>query len=309
MGKRQMWTAEDIPTQSGKLALVTGASGGVGFETALALAKAGASVIVAARNAEKARRASEHIRAVAPSADVRVETLDLASLASIEALANRLIAKGQPIDLLVNNAGVMAPAQRKLTQDGFELQLGTNHLGHFALTGRLLQLLRRAPTPRVVTVSSTAHKGGRIDFDDLQCERSYHPFGAYRQSKLANLLFSFELDRRSVAGHWGIVSVAAHPGYARTELIANGPEGRGPLKLMDTLLGPLFAQTAAEAARASLFAATAPDAARMGYYGPTRLGEMFGPVGQAFIASRARDEQVAQRLWAESVKLTGVPAR
>jgi len=216
------WTTNDIPPQKGKLAIVTG-TGGLGYETALALAAAGAETIVAGRNETKGRETIRKILALSPRAAVRFEKLDLADLASVAAFAGRMLAADRPIDILVNNAGVMTPPQRQSTVDGFELQFGTNYLGHFAMTARLLPLLR-GNGARVVQVSSGAHRmGGAIHFDDLQWERSYKPWAAYAQSKLAMVLFALELQRRSDANGWGIRSNAAHPGFARTELIANGP--------------------------------------------------------------------------------------
>src|ERR1700689_2792800 len=223
------WSVADIPPQNGKLAVVTGATGGLGYKTALALARAGAEVLVTGRNAVKGRVAIEQIKRAVPSAKVRFTMLDLASLASLRAFATSMLANGRPLDLLINNAGVMDLPTRRLTEDGFELQFGTNHLSHFALTGLLLPLLRKAQSPRVVNVSSLAHRGGKIDFTNLQAERKYNSWAAYQQSKLANLLFTFELQRRSDADGWGLISNAAHPGYARTELIPNGP-GTGGLK-------------------------------------------------------------------------------
>ena len=204
------WSLAQIPPQRGRLAVITGATGGLGYETALALAGAGAEVLVTGRNAEKGRIAIERIKRAVPSANARFESLDLASLASIRAFAASMTANGQPLDLLVNNAGVMDLPTRRLTEDGFEMQFGTNHLSHFALTGLLLPLLRKAQAPRVVNVSSLAHRGGKIDFDNLQGERKYRPWAAYEQSKLANLLFTFELQRRSDAHGWGLMSNAAH---------------------------------------------------------------------------------------------------
>ncbi len=228
-GERQDWTVRDIPDQSGRTAVVTGADSGLGYETALALAGAGTDLVIAARNSEKGQAAVARIQAAHPRASVLFKALDLASLISVASFAARMADQRQRIDLLVNNAGVAAPTRRKETADGFELQFGTNHLGHFALAVRLLPLLRRGTDARVVTVSSVMHKTGRIDFDDLQCERRrYSPTRTYSQSKLANLLFARELQRRSDGGGWGLLSDAAHPGMARTELVANGLERDHP---------------------------------------------------------------------------------
>jgi NAD(P)-dependent dehydrogenase (short-subunit alcohol dehydrogenase family) len=305
------WSIADIPPQNGKLAVVTGATGGLGYETALALARAGAEVLVTGRNAEKGRTAIESIKRAVPSAKVRFAVLDLASLASIRVFAATMLANDRPLDLLINNAGVMDLPTRRLTEDGFELQFGTNHLSHFALTGLLLPLLRKAQSPRVVNVSSLAHRGGKIDFSNLQAERKYNSWATYQQSKLANLLFTFELQRRSDAYGWGLTTNAAHPGYARTELIPNGP-GTGGLKGIGMkVLGSFLSHSAAAGALPTLFAATSPQAAPNGYYGPNGFYELKGPVAPAKIFPQAKDEAVARKLWEVSEQLTAVkwPAR
>jgi NAD(P)-dependent dehydrogenase (short-subunit alcohol dehydrogenase family) len=305
------WSVADIPSQNGKLAVVTGATGGLGYETALALARAGTEVLVTGRNTEKGRVAIEQIKRTVPSAKVRFAMLDLASLASIRAFAASMLANGRPLDLLINNAGVMDLPTRRLTEDGFELQFGTNHLSHFALTALLLPLLRKAQAPRVVNVSSLAHRGGKIDFANLQAERKYNSWAAYQQSKLANLLFTFELQRRSDAYGWGLMSNAAHPGYARTELIPNGP-GTGGLKGIGMkVIGSFMSHSAAAGALPTLFAATAPEAAPNGYYGPNGFYELKGPVAPAKVFPQAKDEAVARKLWEVSEQLTAVtwPAR
>jgi len=299
------WTTKDIPPQAGKLAVITGA-GGLGYETALALAEAGARVIVAGRNPQKGAEAVRALKAATPGADVAFEALDLADLAAIRAFAERMIACGEPIDLLINNAGVMMPPKRRTTVDGFELQFGTNHLGHFALTGRLLPLLRAATAARVVGVSSGAHHSGRIRFDDLQWTEGYRPWAAYAQSKLANLMFARELQRRSTAEGWGVASIAAHPGYARTELIANGPGLGGPMAIVSGVVGLVASQSAAEGALPTLLAATAPEARPGGYYGPKDMMELKGPPVPARVAKPAQDEAAARRLWSVSEDLTGV---
>ncbi|MEY2607469.1 MAG: hypothetical protein QOH31_5319 [Verrucomicrobiota bacterium] len=299
------WTVNDIPPQTGKLAIVTGATGGLGFETALGLAQAGAEVVLAGRNPEKGRIAVESIMRSLPSAKAAFEMLDLASLMSVRAFAEQMIARGKPLDLLINNAGVMDLPTRGLTEDGFEIQFGTNHLSHFALTGWLLPLLRSARSARVVNVSSLAHRGGEIDFDNLQAERSYRSWSAYQQSKLANLLFTFELQRRSDTHGWGLMSNAAHPGYARTDLIANGPGTKGVRGMLSKILRPL-SHSAADGALPTLFAATSVEAERMGYYGPKGFYELKGPVAPAYVAPQARDETSARKLWEVSEKLTGV---
>ena len=221
------FTVNDMPSQVGKRAVVTGANSGIGYETALALAHAGAEVILAVRSEQKGREALAKIRALSPQAKVRLELLDLSKLASVAEFSRRLNAEGQPLDILINNAGVMMLPQRQLTAEEFEMQLGVNYLGHFALTAQLLPLLRKAPAPRVVNLSSLMHRVGKIHFDDLQLERGYTPTKAYAQSKLAPLMFALELQRRSDASGWGLMSNAAHPGIATTELIANGQGSEG----------------------------------------------------------------------------------
>jgi NAD(P)-dependent dehydrogenase (short-subunit alcohol dehydrogenase family) len=299
-------TSHDIPSQRGKLAIVTGANSGIGFETALELARAGADVILAGRSEARNLEAIQRIQREIPAAKVRFGKVDLASLASIKEFAASLIAAGRPIDLLINNAGVMMPPARKTTADGFELQFGTNHLGHFALTGRLLPLLRRGRQPRVVHVSSLAHRTGKIHFDDLQAERSYSPWRAYAQSKLANLLFTLELQQRSNAIGWGLMSNAAHPGGSRTELIANGPGVDTWIKRLGARFSMAMSQPASDGALPTLFAATSPDAKPLGYYGPNGLLEIKGAVAPAHRAAKAKDEPSAQRLWDVSEELTGV---
>lgn len=295
------FTVADIPNLSGKLAVVTGATGGLGYETALALAGAKATVVLAGRNAGKGADALARIRAVHPRADISFETLDLGSLASIEAFA---AAQKRHIDILVNNAGVMMPPSRKTTVDGFELELGTNHLGHFALTARLMPLLRGG---RVVTVSSIAHRTGSINFDDLQLERSYNPTRAYNQSKLANLLFAFELQRRSDAAGWGITSIAAHPGVSSTDLIQNGMGmNGGMLAPAARFFVGIFGHAPAAGALPQIFAATSPDAKAGEYYGPNGFMEITGAPGVAKARPQAHDKATAARLWTISEQLTGV---
>ncbi|QKD02932.1 oxidoreductase [Mesorhizobium loti] len=306
------WTTHDIPPQQGRKAVITGATGGLGYETALALAKAGADVLMTGRNEAKGRDALARVRAAVPGAAVRYAHLDLADLASVEAFADRLAGDWNAIDLLVNNAGVMTPPTRHETIDGFELQFGTNYLGHFALTGRLLPMLRKGRQTRVVNLSSGAHRiQAAIHFDDLQWQKRYRPWAAYAQSKLAMILFAFELQRRSDAKDWGLLSNAAHPGYALTDLQTSGPRlgragGSSPFDWLGVLLAPVISQSAAEGALPTLFAATAPDAKPGGYYGPQGLFEMKGAVGEARIGKRAQDNAVAARLWDVSQDLTGV---
>ncbi len=217
-----------------------------------------------------------------------------------------MTAEGRALDLLVNNAGVMSLPTHQRTADGFEMQFGTNHLSHFALTARLLPMLRLARRPRVVQVSSLAHRQGKIRFDDLQTERPYKPWRAYTQSKLANLLFMFELQRRSDANGWGLMTNGAHPGYALTDLIPNGPGTSGLSWKMSKVLARFFSHSAAAGALPSLFAATSPEATACGYYGPKGFYEMKGPVAPARVEAKAKDAAVARRLWEVSEQLTGV---
>jgi NAD(P)-dependent dehydrogenase (short-subunit alcohol dehydrogenase family) len=299
------WTVAQIPSQTGRSAVVTG-TGGLGFETALALARAGAEVVLAGRSPSKGEASVARIRAEVPQANIRFAELDLGSLTSVAAFAGQMAAEHGSLDLLVNNAGVMMPPRRRTTEDGFELQFGTNYLGHFALTAELLPLLTAARAPRVVEVSSIAHRRAAIRFDDLQWERGYRPWPSYGQSKLAMLLFALELQRRSDAAGWGLMSLAAHPGIARTELIANGPGLNGVPKLVYGLVQPFISQSAAAGARPILFAATAPQAVAGGYYGPSGFRELKGQVGPARIMPQASDTEAAARLWELSETLTGV---
>lgn len=298
------FSQDDIPDLHGKTAIVTGSTGGLGWETARMLAEKGARVIIAARNADKGKDAIARIKATTPRADLRFEKVDLGSLASVGDLAKRILDGGTPVDMLINNAGVMTPPDRQTTTDGFELQFGTNYLSHFALTARLMPALRQAPSARVVSLGSVAARNGQIDFGNLQSEKSYAPMTAYSQSKLACVMFALELERRSQAGNWGVTSLAAHPGVSRTDLLHNAP-GRGSLAgLARTYLWFLF-QPSAQGALPSLFAATAPSAKGGGYYGPQSLGETRGAVGAARLPARASDNAVAARLWQVSEQLSG----
>jgi NAD(P)-dependent dehydrogenase (short-subunit alcohol dehydrogenase family) len=295
------WTAADIPAQDGRIAVVTG-TGGLGYETALALARAGTDTIIAGRNVQKGAEAAARIRAEIPSARVRFELLDLASLTSVAAFADRLAGGEQKLDLLINNAGVMVPPKREETKDGLELQFGTNYLGHFALTRQLLPLLRKAAGARVVSLSSVAARSGTIDFDNLNAEKGYKPMPAYSQSKLACLMFGLELQRRSTAGGWGVTSIVAHPGVARTDLLHNAPGRWSGMGLARTLLWFLF-QPAAQGALPTLFAATSAKAEPGGYYGPDALGETRGYPAPARVPPAALDEAVSRHLWEASDKL------
>ena len=299
------WTVSDIPAQDGRLAIVTGASGGLGYETALALAGAGARVIVAARSAPKGEAAVARIAAAHPGAQASFEALDLASLASVAAFAGRIAAAHPEVHILVNNAGVMALPEHEETQDGFERQMGVNYFGHFALTGWLLPQLK-AGGARIVQLSSLAHaRRGGLDPGDLQSARGYEPWRAYSWSKLAMLMFALELDRRARSGGWGIVSTAAHPGWATSDLIANGMGTSLRTRLIG-LIWPLLAQSAAAGALPTLYAATAPEAQGGAYYGPQGRSERKGPPGPARISAGARDEAAAARLWEEAERVTGV---
>jgi len=293
------WTSGDVPGQQGRLAVVSGANTGLGFETARVLAARGASVVLAVRDAEKGKAAAARIAGTAPGANVTVQPLDLASLESIRAAAGELRARHPRIDLLVNNAGVMFPP-RQTTPDGFELQLGTNHLGHFALTGLLLEQMLPVPGSRVVTVSSTAHRiRARINFDDLQSERSYSRVAAYSQSKLANLMFTYELHRRLWHGMRATIAVAAHPGLAGTELTRNSPA-------IAAFFYARVSQKAAMGALPVLRAATDPGVLGGQYYGP---GGLFGARGYPKLAKssgQSHDTAIQRRLWAVSEELTGV---
>jgi NAD(P)-dependent dehydrogenase (short-subunit alcohol dehydrogenase family) len=306
MTAKSSFTVKDIPSQAGKLAVITGATGGLGYETALALAGAKGRVVLAARNPQKGADALARIRATHPAADIRFELLDLASLASVAAFAERLNGEGAAIDVLVNNAGIMALPTRQTTVDKFEAQLGVNYLSHFALTARLLPLLRAAPAPRVVNLSSLAHRSGKIDFSDLQEERGYKPWKAYTQSKLAMLMFALELQRRSDAGGWGLMSNAAHPGFATTDLIANGPGGGGIMGLATALMAPMVSHSPAAGALPTLLAATSSLARPAAYYGPDGVYEMKGAPALARIMPQAQDRTAAARLWSVSEALTGV---
>jgi NAD(P)-dependent dehydrogenase (short-subunit alcohol dehydrogenase family) len=291
----------EIPSQLGKTAVVTGATGGLGYETVLVLAKAGAEVILTGRDDRKGQSAIEKINREVVGAKVAYERLDLASLASIAEFAERMHSRPS-LDILINNAGVMALPRRQVTADGFEMQFGTNHLGHFALTARLMPLLRRASGARVVSLSSLAHRTGRIDFNDLQGVRVYSPWKAYGQSKLACLMFALELRRRSDAAGWKVTSNAAHPGFARTNLFTSGPGGL--LSVATDFAAPFFGHSAADGARPTLFAATSPTARPGGYYGPGGFGELRGAPARALIMPQARDAVAAARLWDVSATLT-----
>lgn len=297
------WKATDIPPQQGRTAIVTG-TGGIGFEVALALARAGASVILAGRNPLKGQAAVQAIQGQVLGAQVVFMPLDLASLQAVRRFSQRLWEAGRPLDLLVNNAAVMTPPSRQLTADGFELQIGTNFLGHFALTAQLLPLLRQGTVPRVVTLSSIAARQGAIHLEDMQSERLYQPMQAYSQSKLACLMFALALQRRSDEGGWGIQSLAAHPGISRTELLPNGAGEKSLPGRIRRLLWFLF-QPAAQGALPTLFAATAKQARGGSYVGPDGLAELRGHPAPAKVPLQALDTAVSAALWSTSESLTG----
>ena len=301
------WRPSQIPAQSGRVALVTGANSGIGFEAARGLARAGARVVLACRDLDKARQAEARIRAAQPEAALELLALDLASLAAVRSAAAAFVAEHDQLDVLCNNAGVMA-VPRALSQDGFELQLAVNHLGHFALTGLLLEPLLRAEHARIVTVSSSAHRIGRIRFDDLDGERHYHKWVAYGQSKLANLLFAYELQRRLTAKGARAISVACHPGYAATNLQHVGPALTGSRlqAVFYRLMNASFAQSAEHGAWPTLYAATAPDVQPGDYIGPSGPGELRGAPVHASSMPASHDPELAQRLWQVSVERTGV---
>ncbi len=292
-----------MPDQSGRIAIVTGANTGIGYHTAAVLARCGAHVVLAVRNPEKGNAALARIVAAQPRADVTLAELDLSSLDSVRAAAERLRANYPRIDLLINNAGVMY-TPKQLTADGFEMQFGTNHLGHFALTGLLLDHLLGVRGSRVVTVSSNAHRfRASIHFDDLQWERSYDRIAAYGQSKLANLLFTYELQRRLAEQQKNTIAVAAHPGTSNTELTRNLPT---ILKPANALLGPLLFQSAAMGALPTLRAATDPNVEGGQYYGPDGFGQQRGYPKLVESSGQSHDEELQRRLWAVSEELTGV---
>ncbi len=297
----ERWTDADVPDQTGRTALVTGANSGLGYETSLALARRGARVLMACRDPRRGEAALARLHGDVPGAAAELVRLDLASLASVQAAANDVSSRLPSLDLLVDNAGVMA-IPRELTEDGFEKQLGTNHLGHFALTGRLLPLLLKAPAPRVVVVSSQAHRNGRMVFADLMGEQKYTRWGAYGQSKLANLLFAHELHRRSVGTP--LVVASAHPGYAATNL-QTGQKSL-LLEVGMKVSNLLFAQSDKQGAWPQLYAATMPDVQGDDYFGPRGLGETRGHPRRVGRSEQAQDEVAGQLLWDVSEELTGV---
>lgn len=295
-----------MPDQTGVTVLITGASSGLGLRSAEALAAKGARVLLGCRNPEKAARALEAVAAKATGAPPEVVEVDLASLASVRACAERLVARGEPVHVLMNNAGIMAVPKAR-TVDGFESQLGTNHLGHFALTGLLLPALLAAPEPRVVTVSSNAHKFGRMNLDDLGFERTrYSRWRAYGQTKLANLLFTSELQRRATAAGTSLTAVAAHPGYAATNLTTGPAVGAAILKPFLAIGDRLVGQPDHMGALPQLYAATMPDVMANDYWGPDSFREQRGHPTRVGRTRHAQDEETARLLWKRSEELTGV---
>jgi NAD(P)-dependent dehydrogenase (short-subunit alcohol dehydrogenase family) len=310
----EKWKAADIPLLTGKRVIITGANSGIGYHAALKLARKGAQVVLACRNRRRGEEAILRLHADSPGTHTELAVLDLASLSSVRDFAKKELAQQRPLHILINNAGVMAPPKRLQTADGFELQFGTNVLGHFALTALLMPALEQAcagspDRPRIVTIASIAHKRGRINFDDLQSTKTYSPMKAYQQSKLANLILAFELDRRLRAANSRVMSVAAHPGVASTNLFQTGDYSAFE-KTVRNLVGHtigIFLNTDSEGALPTLYAATARSAEDGGYYGPQGFQEMKGDeVGEATVTPQARDTTAASRLWQICEELTGV---
>lgn len=307
MATHSQWTKTNIPHLSGKTALVTGANSGLGYEISLALAEKGARVIMACRSVEKGNEAANLIRKAVNQADLTVKALDLANLTAVRRFAETLRQEYQTLDLLCNNAGIMAIPRRETT-DGFEMQFGTNHLGHFALTGLLLAPLMNTPGARVVHVSSGLHERGTINFADLMGKQGYDKWGAYSQSKLANLLFAYELQRKFTAAGVQALSVGAHPGYAATNLQSVGPTMEGSLlaRIGMALANRLVAQSAASGALPILYAAVEPTVNGCDYIGPTGFQGMRGAPGKVRSNAESYNAEVAAKLWQISVELTGV---
>jgi NAD(P)-dependent dehydrogenase (short-subunit alcohol dehydrogenase family) len=301
------WGARDVGDQSGRRILITGGNSGVGLEAARVLAEHNGAVVIACRDLRKGERAAADIRARSGEADVELLQLDLADLAAVEAAAEEYGERFGTLDVLVNNAGVMAVPYRA-TVDGFELQFGTNHLGHFALTGHLLPCLLAATAPRVVTVSSGAHRAGTIDFANLDAAKGYSKWAAYCSSKLANLLFMFELQRRAVGAGIDLLSVGAHPGYANTNLQTNGPAmaGKPLLERAWSVFNAVAGQSAARGSLPTVYAAVSPGVAGGDYIGPSGPAELWGSPVKVRPTRAARDPALAARLWSVSQELTGV---
>lgn len=294
------WTLDRLPQQKGKTFIITGGNSGIGFETAKILAKAGADVIITCRSEEKAAQAKAEISFIAKG-NVDHVLMDLSSLASVRNAAEQIHQRYEKLDGLINNAGIMFPP-KTTTEDGYELQFATNHLGHFLFTGLLFDLVEKA-SGRVVVTSSIAHKQGTINFDDLMANNDYRPMSVYSQSKLANLLFALELDRRLKTAGSKVICIACHPGYSATNLQSTGPQGF--MKWILSLANKIAAQTPIQGATPTVLAAAGTEALAGAYYGPQSMGESKGPVSDAKVSDEARDEQVAKRLWEESEKLVG----
>lgn len=297
------WTAAAMTPQAGKTVLITGANSGIGFQAARELARHGAQVLLGSRDATKGEVARNRIIGEVPQAQVSIVPLDMASLASVRSFASEFVSSGARLDLLVNNAGVMALPKREQTPDGFERQFATNHLGHFALTGLLMPSLLAAPAPRVVTVASLAHRNGKMEWNNLQSEKSYTPWDAYQMSKLANILFARELDRRAREANSKLISVAVHPGISVTNIAAVGSDFKSRFMQM---FGRFFFQNDEKGALPTLYAATAPEVQGGQYIGPDGFGEMGGYPKVVQPRPQALDDQAGRRLWTVSEELTGV---
>jgi NAD(P)-dependent dehydrogenase (short-subunit alcohol dehydrogenase family) len=295
-----MYSEQDVPDQSGKTVFITGANTGIGFETARVLAASHARVLMGCRSEIKAREAMARIHSRHPAADIHWVPLELASLKSVQQAAEQVSGEAR-LDMLINNAGVMMPP-RTLTEDRFELQFGVNHLGHFALTAQLLDLLKMTGGARIVNVSSLAHRRGQIDFEDVNAENGYRPQERYQMSKVANMYFTMELARRLKQSKSDILSVACHPGIADTELSRYFPAW---FKLIGPVLRPLF-NSPLEGALPTLLAATGPNIQPMDYYGPVKRGETARSAGKAVVADQVWDEDIAKRLWSLSEQMTGL---
>jgi len=302
------WTAKNIPDLTGKKIIVTGANSGLGYYTSLELARKNAMVIMACRNTDKAKKAESEIRQEVPEAKTEIRELDLADLQSVKAFADLYAKEFNQLDVLINNAGLMAIPESK-TRQGFEMQFGTNHLGHFALTGKLFSLLKKTNGSRVVTLSSLMYKRGKINFDDLNLEHKYDKWKAYGQSKLANLMFALELDRRIKKNGLNVISIGAHPGYSSTNLQIKGPEmtGSGIMAFFMKIVNALFAQSPQKGVLPQLYAAAADGLSGGEYIGPGGTGNIRGFPEKEKINWNKVDMDVAKKLWEVSEELTGVP--
>jgi NAD(P)-dependent dehydrogenase (short-subunit alcohol dehydrogenase family) len=300
------WTAAQIPALNGKTALITGANSGIGYQAAVELARHGAHVVLACRNAAKGADALARLLAEVPGGSAEVVSLDVSSVADVKRFAAEFLASHSTLDLLINNAGVMALPTRELTPEGFERQFATNHLGHFALDGLLMPALLAAPAPRVVTVASIAHRTGKIEFDNLQGERKYGPREAYNRTKLANILFARELEKRARAAGSKLVSIPVHPGVSRTNIIENGMAPTGLKALVIGAVANLVMQSDQAGALPTLYAATSPDAKGGEYIGPDGFLGVKGTPTVEKPKPQALDEAVAAKLWTVSERLTGV---